>query len=185
MCGFRLGYSCDSQIFTLYQRIADSLHEGARIDAIIIDFSKAFNSVPHDRLVMKTAVPGSDSIGVVWIREIPLGRSHRDGIEGKLSEEARVTSGVPQGSVIGSPQFIAYVKDIWRNLESTVGPGSVVGIATRYGLDGSNPGGGEIFRTVQTGLGAHPSSCTMGIGSFLGVKSGRDVTLTPHPLLVP
>ena len=38
---------------------------------------------------------------------------------------------------------------------------------------------------VQTSSGAHPASCTTGTGSFLGVKSGRGVTLTPHPLLVP
>jgi len=38
---------------------------------------------------------------------------------------------------------------------------------------------------VQTGPGAHPASCTMGTGSFLAVKSGQGVTLTPHPLLVP
>ena len=38
---------------------------------------------------------------------------------------------------------------------------------------------------VQTGPGAHPASCTMGTGSFPGVKSGRGLTLTPHPLLVP
>jgi len=38
---------------------------------------------------------------------------------------------------------------------------------------------------IQTDPGAHPASCTMGIGSFPGVKSGRGVTLTPHPLLVP
>ena len=38
---------------------------------------------------------------------------------------------------------------------------------------------------VQTGPGAHPASCTMGTGSFPGVKSGRGATLTPHPLLVP
>jgi hypothetical protein len=38
---------------------------------------------------------------------------------------------------------------------------------------------------VQTGTGAHPASCTMGTGSFPGVKSGRGVTLTPHPLVVP
>jgi len=38
---------------------------------------------------------------------------------------------------------------------------------------------------VQTGPGSHPASCTMGAGSFPGVKSGRIVRLTPHPLLVP
>ena len=68
------------------------------------------------------------------------------------------------------------------------GPGSVVGIATGYGLDG--PGiesrcEARFSAPVQTGSGAHPAFCTIGTGSFPGVKSGRGVTLTPHPLLVP
>jgi len=52
------------------------------------------------------------------------------------------------------------------------GPGSSVGIVTDYGLDGpeSNPGGGRDFPPVQTGPGVHPASCTMGTGSFPGVK---------------
>ena len=45
--------------------------------------------------------------------------------------------------------------------------------------------GARLSAPVQTGPGAHPASCTMGTGSFPGVKSGRGVTLTPHPLLVP
>ena len=67
------------------------------------------------------------------------------------------------------------------------GPGSSVGIATDYGLDGpgSNPSGDEIFPLVQTGPEAHPASCKMGTGSFPGVKCGRGVLLTTHPLLVP
>ena len=67
-------------------------------------------------------------------------------------------------------------------------PGSSVGIVTGYGLDGPviEPRWGARFSApVQTGPGAHPASCTMGTGSFLGVKSGWVVTLTPHPLLVP
>jgi len=68
------------------------------------------------------------------------------------------------------------------------GMGSIVGIASGYGLD--RPGieshwGARFSAPVQTGPGAHPASCTMGTGSFPGVKSGRGVTLTPHPLLVP
>ena len=67
------------------------------------------------------------------------------------------------------------------------GPGSSVGIVTDYGLDG--PGiesrWGEIFPPVQTGPGAHPAFCTMGTVSFPGVKYGRGVLLTTHPLLVP
>ena len=67
------------------------------------------------------------------------------------------------------------------------GPGSSVGIATDYGLDGpgSNPGVDEIFRLTRPALGAHPASCKMGTGSFPGVKCGRGVLLATHPLLVP
>ena len=72
--------------------------------------------------------------------------------------------------------------------EVLCGPGSSVGIATGYGLDG--PGiesrcWARFSAHVQTGPGAHPASCTMGTGSFPEVKSGRGVTLTPHPILVP
>ena len=49
--GFRSGYSCESQIIIFCQDISDSLDEAARLDAIIIDFSKAFDLVPHDRLL--------------------------------------------------------------------------------------------------------------------------------------
>jgi len=73
-------------------------------------------------------------------------------------------------------------------LDTKIGQGSVVGIATGYGLDG--PGIESLWEArfsapVQTSPGAHPASCTMGTGSFPGVKSGQGVTLTPHLLLVP
>jgi len=64
---------------------------------------------------------------------------------------------------------------MWHRIED--GLGSLVGTTTGYRLDGPAP--------VQTGPGAHPASCTMGTRSFLGVKSGRGVMLTPHSLLVP
>jgi hypothetical protein len=47
------------------------------------------------------------------------------------------------------------------------------------------PVGARFSAPVQTGPGTHPATCTMGAGSFLGLKSGRGVTLTSHPLLVP
>jgi hypothetical protein len=47
------------------------------------------------------------------------------------------------------------------------------------------PLGARFSASVQIGPGAHPASCTMGTGFFPGVESGRGVTLTPHPLLVP
>ena len=72
-------------------------------------------------------------------------------------------------------------------LEKNPDPGSSVGIAIDYRLDGpgSNPGGVEIYPPVQTGPGAYPASCKLGTGSFRGVKCGRGMLLTTHPLLVP
>ena len=66
-------------------------------------------------------------------------------------------------------------------------PGSSVGIATelRAGRSGTESRWGRDFRPVQTGPGAHTASFTMGTGSFPGVKCGRGVLLTTHPLLVP
>ena len=68
-----------------------------------------------------------------------------------------------------------------------MGRGSSVGIATGYGLDG--PGmesrGAGFYATVHTGPGALSAFCTMGTGSFVGVKCSQDVALTPHPLIAP
>jgi len=65
---------------------------------------------------MKIAISGADSRVVAWVREFLLGRTERV----KVGEEVRVTSGVPQGSVLGPHRFLAYVNDIWRNTEASV-----------------------------------------------------------------
>jgi len=59
------------------QGIADSLDKGVSIDAIIIDFSKAFNLVPHDQLLMKLAASGVESRVVVWVREFLVFHTQR------------------------------------------------------------------------------------------------------------
>jgi len=57
-------------------------------------------------------------------------------------------------------------------------------LPTGWTVRGSNPGGARFSAPVQTGPEAHPASCTMGTGSFPGVRCCRGVTLTPHPNLV-
>ena len=66
--GFIPGYSCEGQVITVCQDIADSMDNGDRIDAIVIDFWKASDLVPHDRQLMKIAISGVDSRVIAWVR---------------------------------------------------------------------------------------------------------------------
>jgi hypothetical protein len=103
--GFRPGYACESQVITVCLDIADLLDNGARLDAIMIDFSKAFDLIPHDRLLTKIAASGVDWRIFVWMGVFFLCRTQGVRLGGQLSEEVRVTLGVPHGSVILRSNF--------------------------------------------------------------------------------
>ena len=112
---------------------------------------------------------GGESCGmyVEWARKAALNTVLQNPLRrNKLS--------LPGGNLLGDNLDMATVCTRWL--------GNVIGIGTRYWLDGpgSNPGGGEIFHTW-----CPRSLLTMGTGSFSSVKSGRGLTLTPHPLLLP
>jgi len=85
--GFKPGYSRESPVVTICQDIADSREVGVRTDAIIIDFSMAFDLVPHDRLLTKIVATRVDLRVVVWVKEFLLGRSQRVRVDGHVSEE--------------------------------------------------------------------------------------------------
>jgi len=91
-------------------------------------------------------------------------------------------------SYLPSVKCCYFHTDIEVQVQQACGPGSLIGIATGYGLDGpeiESRWRARFSAPVQTGPGVHPASRTMGTVSFPGVKSGRGVTLTPNPLLVP
>ena len=117
--GFTPGYSRESQVVGVCQDIADCwTRESGQTDDN--GLFRDFRLVPHDRLLTEIEATGVDLRVVVWVKEFLLGRSQRVRVDGQLSEEVRVTSGGSQGSVLGPLMYLAYVNDIWRNIESNI-----------------------------------------------------------------
>jgi len=103
--------SCFTNLLATFEDWTSTLDQGYGVDVIYLDYSKAFDSIPHQSLLCKLEAYGICGNLLSWLSNFLSNRLQRVTINGCLSEWTNVQSGVPQGSVLGPLLFILY--DPW------------------------------------------------------------------------
>ena len=98
--GFTAGRSCLTNLLTFLESLTYHVDQGLPVDVLYLDFSKAFDKVPHQRLISKLRAHGIGPEISMWIENWLTDRKQRVTIKGTQSPWTSVTSGVPQGSVL-------------------------------------------------------------------------------------
>ena len=103
--GFRSKFSCETHLLLTLQDLLTFHDRKIQVDMTILDFSKAFDTVPHDHLLGKMEFCGIQGPLLKWTASFLKTRSQSVLVEGEYSKLAKVLSGVPQGPVLGPLLF--------------------------------------------------------------------------------